>query len=211
MERHIFRMGDSQGEIAKRLRKARADRGYENAAEAARALGVPAQTYQGHENGSRGLRREAAQRYASFFGVSVEWLLTGKQGKYHSRKIAVVAYIGAGAEVFPMDDHARGAGLEMVDPPAGLGNDCVAAKIRGDSMHPLRDGWLVFWVKDQDGVPENCLGSLCVVQIKNGPTLLKDLRRGSKPGLYTLESWNAPPREDVEVDWASRIIDIRPR
>ncbi len=204
-------MDDSQAEIAKRLRKAREARGLENAAEAARILGIPAPTYQGHENGSRGLRRDAANRYASFFGVSVEWLLTGKQPKQPVRKVAVVAYIGAGAEVFPVDDHAKGAGLERVNPPTGLSEDCVAAKIRGDSMHPLKDGWLVFWIKNQEGIPEDCLGALCVVQIKNGPTLLKDLRRGSRAGLYTLESWNAPPRENVNVEWASRIIDIRPR
>lgn len=77
-------------------------------------------------------------------------------------------------------------------------------------MHPLRDGWLIFWVRDQPGVPEECVGQLCVVQVKDGPTLVKEVRRGSKKGLYRLESWNAPPREDVELEWASKIIDIRP-
>lgn len=198
--------------IGDRLKKARIAAGYESAAAAARAMGdVSRFTYSQHENATRGIPRDAAIRYARFFGVSVEWLLTGKQSKQNIRRVPVIAYIGAGSEVFPMDDHAQGTGLELVDPPTGLAQDCVAAIIRGHSMHPLKAGWLVFWAKDQDGVPEDCLGALCIVQVRNGPTLVKDLRRGSKPGLYTLESWNAPPREDVDVEWASRIIDIRPR
>ena len=60
-----------------RLAEARAAAGYETAADAARALGVREPTYFGHENGSRGLGR-AAQRYATFFKVSLDWLLTGR-------------------------------------------------------------------------------------------------------------------------------------
>jgi hypothetical protein len=60
-------------------------------------------------------------------------------------------------------------------------------------------------------VAEECLGKLCVVQVKDGPTLLKTLKRGSRRGLFRLESWNALPREDVKILWAARVIDIRPR
>lgn len=192
-----------------RLKRARLDAGYASAAAAARAMGVPAPTYQGHENGSAGLPR-AAERYASFFGVSLDWLLTGKGKTRRASKVPVICYIGAGAEMHPIDDHSQGQGIEMVDPPQGV-TDCVAAIIRGDSMYPLRDGWLVFWTRHQTGVPEECIGQLCVVQVKDGPALVKEVRRGSQKGFFRLESWNAPPREDVRLEWASRIIDIRPR
>lgn len=62
---------------AKRLIQARERAGYTRAADAAAAMGVAAATYHGHENGSRGLGR-SAQRYADFFGVSLDWLLRGK-------------------------------------------------------------------------------------------------------------------------------------
>lgn len=146
---------------------------------------------------------------AKFFGVSIDWLLTGSGEGRRRHKVPVIGYIGAGAEVHTIDDHPKGQGLDLVDPPQGI-SDCVAARIKGDSMHPLRDGWLIFWAKHQDGIPDDCLGELCVVQVKDGPLLVKDVRRGTKKGLYRLESWNAPPREDVAVEWASRIIDIRP-
>lgn len=173
-------------------------------------MGVSPPTYLGHENGTTGIRRGAAIRYAAFFGVSIDWLLTGKGSSGRATKIPIICYIGAGAEVHPIDDHAQGQGIELVEPPQGISN-CVAAIIRGDSMHPLRDGWLVFWSKKVDGVPDECLGALCVVQVKDGPTLVKEVRKGTKKGCFRLESWNAPPREDVRLEWASRITDIRPR
>ena len=60
-----------------RLRFAREQAGYASASDAARAMGVEEPTYLGHENGSRGLSR-AAQRYAKFFRVSLDWLLAGR-------------------------------------------------------------------------------------------------------------------------------------
>lgn len=61
-----------------RLQRARALAGYENATDAARALQIATPTYLGHENGSRGFRSDSGQRYAQFFRVSYEWLMTGK-------------------------------------------------------------------------------------------------------------------------------------
>lgn len=65
------------GEPHKRLQQARELAGYETKADAANALGVPLGTYYGHENGSRGFDDDAA-RYAAFYRVNFEWLMTGK-------------------------------------------------------------------------------------------------------------------------------------
>lgn len=77
--------------------------------------------------------------------------------------------------------------------------------------YPLQEGWLIFYGPEHQGVSDDCMGKLCVVQVKDGATLLKTLKRGSRKGLFRLESWNAPPREDVRLVWAARVIDIRPR
>ncbi len=66
-------------EMHERLKWARERAGYESAAEAARALGLPEPTYSGHENGTRGFRKHAPG-YASRFRVSLTWLLTGQGG-----------------------------------------------------------------------------------------------------------------------------------
>jgi len=60
-----------------RLKEARVAAGYSSSAEAARAMGVGASTYAGHENGSRGIKADAARLYARRFKVRVEWLLYG--------------------------------------------------------------------------------------------------------------------------------------
>lgn len=70
--------GHDTMETHERLKAAR-ERMFETAAEAAQAMGVNYQTYAAHENGSRGLRRDAAMRYAKFFNISLEYLLTGRK------------------------------------------------------------------------------------------------------------------------------------
>ena len=127
-------------------------------------------------------------------------------------RVAVVGYVGAGQEIFPHDDHALGGGLEEVEAPEGVGRQAmVALRIRGESMHPMREGWLLFYRRDQQGVPEDCLNRLCVVKLAgDGPLLVKELRRGYKPNYFILSSWSAPPIEDVRLDWAAPVLSIRP-
>ncbi len=117
------------------------------------------------------------------------------------------ARLGAGEVIDRFDE---GTVLAGVEPPPGVDAPNVA-EISGDSQYPLQEGWLIFYGPEYQGVDEDCLGKLCVVQVKDGPTLLKTLKRGSRKGLFRLESWNAPPREDVKLAWAARVIDIRPR
>ena len=64
-------------DLASRLKLSRERKGYASASDAARALGLPEQTYLAHENGSRGAVRNI-QKYARFFKVSPVWLLTGE-------------------------------------------------------------------------------------------------------------------------------------
>jgi phage repressor protein C with HTH and peptisase S24 domain len=64
-------------EIGSRLALARQAAGFDSAADAAAALNVKYPTYAGHENGTRGLRRNI-EKYARRFNVSMDWLLTGK-------------------------------------------------------------------------------------------------------------------------------------
>jgi transcriptional regulator with XRE-family HTH domain len=196
-------------EIHERLKKARELAGFRKAADAARALGIAYSTYAGHENGVRGaFKIDDAVRYAKRCRVNLEWLLTGHGDPGRLKGVPVVGYVGAGAEVFPEDVEGQS---ERVDPPAGADSDCVALMIRGDSMHPIGDGWLIFYKRDHDGVPDDCIGRLCVVKVLDGPTLLKEIHRGKSTKLWTLHSWNAPARENVRVEWAARVMDIRPR
>jgi transcriptional regulator with XRE-family HTH domain len=133
-------------------------------------------------------------------------------GAPRAATVPVVGYVGAGQEIFAHDDHALGGGLEEVEAPEGVGEDpIVAVRIRGESMHPMRDGWLLFYRRDQQGVPEACLNRLCIVKLAgDGPILVKEVRRGYRPNHFVLTSWNAPPLEDVRLDWAAEVLSIRP-
>lgn len=198
-------------EIHERLQQARKRAGYETPAEASRALGSNRITYYQHESGIRGLTRKSAERYAQFFRVDLAWLLTGKGRPERKGSFPLLGYVGAGAEIFPIDDHAKGAGLDYIDPQT-IPADAVALIIRGESMYPFEDGWKIVYRREQDGVPANCVNRLCVVQVSNdGPMLIKKVRRGSEPGRYTLESWNAPARENEQLEWAAPVLSILPR
>lgn len=198
-------------ERAARLRQARERAGYDSATDAARAFGWTVPTYLAHENASRGIPYERATKYARAFRVNAAWLITGVGAMVNRGTTQVVGYIGAGEQIFAMDDHEKGAGLEEVDLPPGIfGDDLCALKIRGNSMRPLRDGWVVFYRKSQDGVPDTAISELCVVKLTDGRVFLKELRRGYTKGLFNLESWSAasPPMIDQEVEWAVPIEAI---
>ena len=207
-----------------RLRQARERAGYKTAKEFAEKHEVPQPTYAMHESGKRGLRPDTAHRYADILGVSEAWLLTGSGPMqlqedaapfvpFFRVNVPVVGYVGAGAEVYPFDDFPLGEGLEKVPAPEGIGGESiVAVRIRGSSMHPMKEGWLLFFRRDQDGVPDDCVNNLCVVKVGNdGPTCVKEVRRTQDPCRFTLWSWNADPIEAVELDWAAKVLDIRPR
>jgi len=151
-------------------------------------------------------------RLAALAGQHPAEFVYGPPGEAPHRAAPVVGYVGAGQQVFPVDDHALGAGMDEVEAPAETGSrPVVAVRVRGDSMHPMKDGWLLFYSREQDGVAEDCVGRLCVVQVaEDGPLLVKELRRGYAPGTWTLLSWSAAPIEDARVAWAAPVLSIRP-
>lgn len=73
-------MGAMTIEQGDRLKELRIKKGFELAADAARAYGWPVTTYQAHENGSRGIKLDVARRYAKAFNSTPEYILTGSTG-----------------------------------------------------------------------------------------------------------------------------------
>jgi hypothetical protein len=197
------------GERAARLRRARQGAGFTDATEAARRFGWVISTYLAHENGTRGFGIERAQLYAAAFKVNGYWLLTGEGSLSSTLKIPVSGYVGAGAVVHPMDEGTYPGGIEEVDVPPGMYGDYLAFKVRGVSNYPAyRDNEIIFVQKD-GGPANDYLNRECVVQTLDGRRLLKTIRPGSKKGHFTLISFNAPPLEDEQVEWASPVVWTR--
>lgn len=129
---------------------------------------------------------------------------------YESRvqqpQVPVVGQVGAGAEVFPVDDHAKGDGLEMVDCPINMNpRKTIALQVVGESMEPLiSQGFLLFYDERHYGVPADYLGKICVVKIVEGPTLVKRIKRGSATGRYRLICINPAENEiEAEIEWSA--------
>jgi SOS-response transcriptional repressor LexA len=121
------------------------------------------------------------------------------------RMISLVGYVGAGAEVFAIDDHAKGAGLDEVESPwSELAPSTVAVKVRGDSMAPAYyDGDLIFYeVTSADF--RHLLGKECVVALTDGRRFIKQLRR-TQSGDWYLHSHNAEPILGVAIEWAAKV------
>lgn len=64
--------------IGKRIQDARRDAGYRFAVEAAERLRVHVQNVRDHEAGRRTVQVDHLIGYAKMYGVSIDWLVTGK-------------------------------------------------------------------------------------------------------------------------------------
>lgn len=117
--------------------------------------------------------------------------------------VPVLGKIGAGGSVLFEEEDDK---PETVVRPPGAAGRLMALRVTGDSMFPVyRDGDLVYVARDHDGVLPEYIGEECAVHTVEGGTFLKVLVDGSKPGRYTLRSFNAPDMENVEIVWASRV------
>lgn len=191
--------------IADRLRMAREAAGFKTAKAAAESIGVPYVTYSSHETGGRGVPRERALQYARRFKVSVDWLLTGREGRA-TPLIPLKRYVGAGQTIYAVDDGDH----EYVEAPPGLDGEALAAVIRGDSMYPrYDDGNIIMWTRHLP--PGDLLNREAVVGLADGRILIKIITRGSAPGLWTLTSFNAAPISDQVVEWAAPIDWVKRR
>jgi len=187
--------------IAKRLRRARLAAGYETAADAARAFNWNVNTYTSAENGNREPSRAAAERYSKAFRVSLDWLVLGLgQMKPGVWGVSLVGYVGARAEVFPIEDQE----LDIIEVPFQVSPSCVAFIVRGDSMWPkYEDGTILIAEEVFDATA--LLHKRCVAHLSDGRRFVKTLTLGSKPGLYTLLSERYEPIHDVEIERIWRI------
>lgn len=201
---------------AARLREARRDAGYSDgeASAAARSMDVPVQTYLAHENGTRGFSKETADKYARKYGVSFEWLQTGRGAKKPSRAargeqrmVPLVGYVGAGATAY----FVAAGELGEVEAPDGATDSTVAVEIRGDSLGPLFDHWLVFYDDVRRPVTTDLIGRLCIVGLEDDRVLIKKIKKSKTKGLFHLISQSDDPILDVVIEWAAQVKIMVPR
>lgn len=195
---------------AERLRRARRAKGYASAAEAARAFGWNPNTYASNENGNASFSFRKAEDYARAFSVRAEWLYAGKGAMKGRRSgLPVLGKVAAGAEALFDDDYEMGAAADWLDPL--VPEEGIVLTVDGESMMPrFRHGErLIFGRRFDDPTP--LVGQEVMARLADGRKVVKILRRGAAPGLWTLESINTrfEPIEDVELLWALPFVGLR--
>lgn len=195
-----------------RLQEIRKKREFAEAVDAARAYGWNETTYTSHENGTRGLRPDVAERYAKAFGCSPEWLLYGR-GKatvapaVTRRAVQLVGYVGAGAET-----HFVAPGeLGEIEAPEGSSDLTVAVEIRGESLGTFFDRWVVFYDDVRRPVTSDLINRLCVVGLEDGRVLIKKIQKSRYKGLFHLISQSEAPIMDVAIEWAAKVKNMVPK
>lgn len=195
--------------MADRLRRARIKAGYPSARSAALKFKWGVSTYAAHENGQNDFDPETAEEYGRAFKTSAAYLLTGQIDTAPIYTAEVMGLIGAGAEIMPEMEQVPPEGLYPIDADVPLPEGAIGFQVEGDSMWPRYDDGDVVICR-QDGVaPENIPdGEEAAVRTEDGHRYLKRLVRTPTPGLYTLESHNAPPIRNVRIAWASDIWTV---
>jgi len=124
--------------------------------------------------------------------------------------VPVVGYVGAGGEMLAIDDHIKGDGIEEIDAPPGLLNG-IALIVRGTSMEPKYSDGEVLFIEKTIYAIDSLIGENCFVQTADGHSYVKKLIYGSRPGTFTLMSYNAPPIENVVLERVYPIAYTKPR
>jgi transcriptional regulator with XRE-family HTH domain len=119
-------------------------------------------------------------------------------------------YVGASGEAiyYRLSDED----LEEIEAPADAPDQVAAVEIKGKSFGPLLNNWVVFYHDVRSPVTPDLLGHVCVVGLADDRVLIKEIRRNSRGG-YRLMS-NSPidePIEDARIEWAAKVIAMRPR
>ena len=175
----------------------------------AKALGRSPSAITDLLNGSRRLRAEEIAVVADYLGIEPPRLVGGGRAQHPTGKVPLVGFVGAGAVAHYYGD-GQGPFDDVAAPDAASVNT-VAVQIRGHSLGALFDNWLVFYDDIHDPPGDSLVGRMCVCGLADGRVLIKALKRGQIPGLWTLLSNTEPPIYDVALDWAALVREMRPR
>jgi hypothetical protein len=222
-------MASTRGE---RLRTARKRR-FRSARAAALAMGIPVPTYGSHERaqlpGGRDYGPEEARRYARRFGVTPEWLLTGRHQDWvedpfedpfdipfppeqfeepRTRALLVLGYVGA-AWHGHYYDLSQGV-IDEIDAPDSKVDATSVIELRDHGLGHYFDRWTVYFDEIREPVTPDLHGFICIAELASGQLVIGHLQPGQTEGRYDLRSDFGQSFMDVSVRWAARITIMVP-
>ena len=102
--------------------------------------------------------------------------------------------------------HMEETALAPFPPGVATSTELEAARIDTDVLRPIPGGWILYFEK-APRPPQDLLGTLAVVRVRTSTEpLIREIRRGSTLGLYSLMSLNSAPIEDAEIVSAHRVV-----
>lgn len=174
---------------ADRLRRARESKGFKTPTDAARYYGWTVSTYVSHENGTRGLKMDAAVRYGRAFGVSAS-LLLGLGEQPSTAEVPVVGEAAYGVWRHKALDVEQSVNRTSISVPADRGSAdmrfCV--KVIDESVNKvILPNEFAICVPFED---EPQLGTLVYVERRRGELVERSIRRvsGVSDGKTTLST-----------------------
>lgn len=123
--------------------------------------------------------------------------------------VPVKGYVGAGSEAH---FYAVSQGdLDEVPAPEWATAHTVAVEIRGSSLGPLFDRWLVYYDDVHQPMTEDLVGRTCVVGLDTGQILIKKIAHSRTRGKFDLLSQADEPIRDVTIEWAAEVKHVARR
>lgn len=161
------------------------------------------------ERGKRKPTLKMIERLAEGLKISPQDLMA-RDPAGASRQVPLVGYVGAGAEAHYYASADEGLG--EVEAPENASASTVAAEIRGASLGPAFDRWLVYYDDVRSPVTPDLHGQLCVVGLDTDQVLVKILRPAGEPDhFHLISNGGEEPIFDRRVLWAARVKNMRPR
>lgn len=195
---------------ADKLRRARIARGFATAAQAARAHGWSVVTYTSHENGTRGLRPDAAARYAKAFGLSPSDLL-GLRNADGTQSVPVIG--GAAMGVWrdtELDSEQKSNGLSVVVISTGVQSVQFALEVLDNSINKLiKIGeFAICTPLGEADLGNLTVGALVVVDRTRGALRERSIRRvAANAGRLELQTESTEKKMAETVECPSRRRD----
>lgn len=180
-----------------RLKTAREASGYESAKEAALSMGVPIATYTQHEKAGTHLPARRAAQYASFFGVTPEYLLYGR-GVIPAR--------------VPVEDN-RGVFTGKTAAMPAAPSELTRALIASDGDGIAYRGMVAIYNEPQGyRTPAEFDGKLCVVAVVIDGVehrIIRVAQKAANPGCFHLIGAGLPLIDHKAV-WLAPVLALVP-
>lgn len=156
------------------------------------------------ESGSRkGISTQTLSALAPVLQTTEGWLLTGDgdDGPRRSAVVAIAGRVGAGAEIEAIADETP----RYIEIPYDW-QDAVPFEVAGTSCYPIYEPGDIIIVRGEPRlILEEIEGHMCVVETEAGLGLVKRVFEDGR-GTFQLESPNAPPRKQVALRSARRVV-----